>query len=215
MGLWRDHLLPRLVDKGLAGEEHARLRAAATAGLAGRVLEIGFGSGLNLQYLPPEVTRVEAVEPTPAGRKLAAPRIAAARAEVAFAGSDAQAIALPDGCIDAALSTWSLCSVGDARRALGEVRRLLVPGGRFHFVEHGLAPDAGVQRWQRRLEPLQRLLFGGCRLMLPVDALLAEAGFTLERLDTEYIAGPRFSSYVYRGVARAEVHGPSDPGGRT
>ncbi len=148
------------------------------------------------------------------GRKLAAPRIAAARAEVVFAGSDAQAIALPDGCIDAALSTWSLCSVGDARRALGEVRRLLVPGGRYHFVEHGLSPDADVQRWQRRLEPLQRLLFGGCRLLLPVDVLLREAGFTLERLDTEYIAGPRFSSYVYRGVARANAERPSAPGGR-
>jgi len=202
MGLWRNHLLPRLVDKGLAGEEHARLRAAVTAGLAGRVLEIGFGSGLNLAHLPPEVTRVEAVEPTPAGRKLAAPRIAAARAEVVFAGSDAQAIELPDRCIDAALSTWSLCSIDDTQRALGELRRLLVPGGRLHFVEHGLAPEASVARWQRRLEPLQRFCFGGCRLTLPVDVLLAEAGFALEGLETGYVEGPRIYSYLYRGVAR-------------
>ena len=203
MGIWRDHILPRAVDKGLAGDEHARLRAETAAGLSGRVLEIGFGSGLNLEHLPPEVERVEAVEPTPAGRKLAAPRIEAASAEVAFAGLDAQRIELPDGAVDGALSTWSLCSVPDARQGLAEVRRVLVPGGVYHFCEHGLSPDAKVARWQRRLEPLQRFVFGGCRLTLAVDELLREASFELESLEQDYMPGPRFSSYMYRGVARA------------
>jgi len=204
MGIWRDHILPRLVDKGLSGDDHEAQRAEITRGLTGRVLEIGFGSGRNLAHLPPEVERVEAVEPAPAGRSIAAERIAAASADVHHVGLSAEGIELADGAVDCALSTWTLCSVPEPARALSEIRRLLVPGGRFHFLDHGLAPDEDVRRWQRRLEPLQSLLFGGCKVQLEIDRLIREAGFEIERLDTFYMPGPRFSGFMYRGVARVD-----------
>jgi ubiquinone/menaquinone biosynthesis C-methylase UbiE len=204
LGIWRDHILPRGVHSALGGEEHEAVRARVTAGLAGRVLEIGFGSGRNLRHLPAAVESVEAVEPSKGGRKLAGPAIAECGVPVRWAGEDAQAIDLPDGCIDAAVSTWTLCSVPDPRRGLDEMRRLLVPGGRLHFADHGLSPDAGVARWQRRLEPIQSFIFGGCSLLLPVDKTLAEAGFRVEQLDTFYMKGPRFSCFMYLGTAVAE-----------
>jgi SAM-dependent methyltransferase len=204
MSLWRDHILPRCVHSALGGEDHEALRARVAAGLTGRVLEIGFGSGRNLRHLPPDVESVQAVEPSRGARKLAQEAITASAVPVHWTGADAQAIDLPDDSIDAALSTWTLCSVPDPRRGLDELRRLLVPGGRLHFADHGLAPDAEVERWQRRLEPLQRFVFGGCRVTLPVDRALTEAGFELEQLDTFYMQGPRFSSFMYVGVARAD-----------
>jgi SAM-dependent methyltransferase len=204
VGLYRDYILPFGVDKALAGEEHEALRKRATSGLTGRVLEIGFGSGRNLAYLPEAVERVEAVEPAKGGRKIALPRIEACAAEVAFAGENAEDVKLSDGSVDSALSTWTLCTVPDPVRGLAEIRRLLVPGGRFHFLDHGLAPDPKVARWQRRLEPLQRLLFGGCRLKLPIDKLIREAGFEIESLETFYMAGPKISTFTYFGVARAD-----------
>lgn len=204
MGFYRDFILPRGVDKALAGEEHEALRKRATAKLSGRVLEIGFGSGRNLAYLPEGVERVEAVEPAKGARKIALPRIEACRADVSFAGETAEDVKLADGSVDCALSTWSLCSVPDPVRGLAEIRRVLVPGGRFHFLDHGLAPDPKVARWQRRLEPLQRLIFGGCKLKLPIDAMIRDAGFEIESLETFYMPGPKFSSYMYLGVARID-----------
>lgn len=238
MSLWRGRLLPRLVDKGLAGEEHAARRARAAAGLSGTVVEIGFGSGLNLPHYPLAVRRVLAVDPVvdgarSTGRRLAerSGRIAAFRAareggapspaatagagaaravaaEVEFVGGDAQRIALPDGSADAVLTTWSLCTIPDPRAALAEAHRLLRPGGELRFVEHGLSPDADVAAWQRRLEPLQRLVFGGCRLRLPVDRLIAEAGFSIEALATGYMPGPRFSAWLFEGRARPVASAP-------
>jgi ubiquinone/menaquinone biosynthesis C-methylase UbiE len=202
MGLWRDQLLPRLVDLGLRGEEHARLRARVAAGLSGRVLEIGFGSGLNLPHVPRAVTHVRAVDPALVGRRLARERLEAFHAPVEFVGLTGEALPLPDASVDAALSTWTLCTIPDPARALAEIRRVLVPGGALHFVEHGLADEPEVARWQRRLDPLQRRLFGGCRLVLPVDALMGGAGLRVERLQRYYMKGPRFACAMYEGLAR-------------
>jgi ubiquinone/menaquinone biosynthesis C-methylase UbiE len=139
MGLWRDQVLPRLVNIGLAGEEHARHRREVAAGLRGTVLELGFGSGLNLPHYPSDVGRVLAVDPALVGRKLARERIAASRARVEFIGLDGQALPLADASVDLALSTWTLCTIPDPLRALAEVRRVLKPGGALHFLEHGLS----------------------------------------------------------------------------
>ncbi|MGQ0552405.1 MAG: class I SAM-dependent methyltransferase [Planctomycetota bacterium] len=214
MGLWRDHLLPRLVDKGLAGEEHARCRARAAAGLSGAVLELGFGSGHNLPHYPPAVRTLYAVDPVAArpgsiGRRLAerSGRLSAWHAahgadSIRFLGPTAEVLDLPAGSVDAVLSTWTLCSVPDPARALSEVRRVLRPGGELRFVEHGRAPDADVLAKQQRWEPLQRFVFGGCRVTLPIDELLRGAGYELRSLSTGYLpGGPRFSSYLYAGVA--------------
>lgn len=204
MGLWGKHVVPRVADKMLDTRTARRVRASACAGLAGEVVEIGFGSGLNVPHYPAAVSRVAAVEPSDVGWALAAERVAASPVPVERAGLDGQALPFPDGSFDAALSTWTLCTIPDATAALREVRRVLRPGGALHFAEHGRAPDAGVHRWQLRLDPVQKRLGGGCHLSKPVDELLVAAGFTLERLDRRYLDGePRVFGSMYEGVARS------------
>jgi ubiquinone/menaquinone biosynthesis C-methylase UbiE len=129
--------------------------------LDGEVLEVGFGSGLNLPHLPPAATKLYAVDPAELGRRLAAERLAEAPVPVEFVGLDGQDLPLEDDSVDRVLSTWTLCTIPDADRALHEVRRVLRPGGTFHFVEHGRSPDAKVARWQDRLNPIQQRVAGG------------------------------------------------------
>lgn len=201
MGLYRDQILPRGIDLTLRGREFAGPRARAAAGLEGEVLEIGFGSGLNIPFYPAGLRRVRAVDPAAAGRKLAARRAAACAVPIDYAGSDAQALPAGDASVDSVLSTWTLCTIPDAVRALAEIVRVLRPGGAFCFVEHGLAPDARVARLQRRLTPVQRRAFGGCHLDRRIDQLVASAGLELTRLDTYYMKGPRALGYTFEGVA--------------
>lgn len=204
MGMWTAQVVPRVVDRVLDTGTARQVRAAACQGLAGEVLEIGFGSGLNVPHYPPAITRVTAVEPSDVGWRLAAPRLRESAVPVERAGLDGQSLPFPDAAFDAALSTWTLCTIPDAEAALREVRRVLRPGGLLHFAEHGRAPDPGVHRWQRRLEPVQRRIGGGCHLTRPVDELLAAAGFTVERLEQRYLdKEPRAFGSMYEGRARA------------
>lgn len=204
MGLWTERLLPRFIDKALAGAVQQEIRARVCAGLAGDVLELGFGSGLNLPHLPAAVTSLAAVEPSGTAHRLAAARVAASPVPVRLAGLDGQRIDLPDASVDAVLSTWTLCTIPDAVAALREARRVLRPGGALRFAEHGLAPDDGVVRWQRRLEPVQKRIGGGCHLTRRIDVLLADAGFAVERLDRYYAPKePRPFGAMYEGVATA------------
>ena len=156
MSFYRQQLLPRLVDRACGSAGYDRWRREVTAGLSGTVVEIGFGSGLNMPAYPAAVTRVWAVEPASLGRKLAAARIADSHVHVEHVGLHGEALPLEDDSCDGALSTFTLCTIPDVERALAEVRRVLRPGGRFHFLEHGLAPDVDVARWQHRLEPMQK-----------------------------------------------------------
>jgi SAM-dependent methyltransferase len=144
---------------------------------------------------------VLAVEPVAVARRLAAHRVASSRVPVEYVGLDAQSLPLADASTDAALSTFTLCSVPDIRRALTELRRVIRPGGRFHFLEHGLAPDAEAVLWQRRLEPLQLRLAGGCHLTRDIPALIADAGFVIDHLDQRYARGPRPLAWFTVGVA--------------
>ena len=201
MGLYADQILPRAINLALRGGEFAGPRARVAAGLDGEVLEIGFGSGLNIPYYPAGLQRVQAVDPAAAGRKLAAGRAAASAVPIEYIGSDATALPVADASVDHVLSTWTLCTIPDAMRALAEVRRVLRPGGAFRFVEHGMAPDPGVARLQQRLTPLQRRAFGGCHLDRRIDQLVAAAGLELTRLDTYYMKGPRPLGYTFEGVA--------------
>ncbi|MEU8925736.1 class I SAM-dependent methyltransferase [Kitasatospora sp. NPDC048545] len=191
MGFYADQVVPRIVNVVCGTKEATHLRRRVCEGLEGDVLEIGFGSGLNVPFYPAAVTRVTAVDPSDVGWKLAAERVAAAPVPVERGGLDGQVLPFPDHSFDAALSTWTLCTVPDVEAALHEVRRVLRPGGTLHFVEHGLAPaeDEAVRRWQRRLDPLEQRLFAGCHLTRPVTELLAEAGFVLTDVDVFYEKG--------------------------
>jgi SAM-dependent methyltransferase len=198
---YTEHVVPRVLDVTMRREPFGGLRARAAAGLDGQVLEIGFGSGLNVPYYPAQVRRVLAVDPSTAGRRLAARRIAGSRVPVEFTGLDAGALPVADATVDHVLCTWTLCTVPDPERALAEIRRVLRPGGTLHFVEHGRSPDPAVARWQHRLTPLQRRLAGGCRLDRPIAELIAAAGLRTGKLATYYLARPRAVGYTYEGTA--------------
>jgi len=204
MSWYGEHVVPRLVDLacGLHTTDHARRKVCA--GLSGRVVEIGFGSGHNIPFYPPDVARVDAVEPADLGWRLAQDRVSASGVPIQRSGLDGQSLPFPDGVFDAALSTWTLCTIPDPVAALREVRRVLKPGGTLHFVEHGLAPDEGVRRWQHRLEPLQKRAAGGCHLTRTIPELLTSAGFAITGLEQYYEPGaPKPLGALSLGTARA------------
>jgi len=203
MGLWTEQVTPRLVAAG-ESETVRALRVRACEGLRGEVVELGFGSGPNLGLYPPEVTRVIAVEPSDVAWELGAGRRARSPVPIVRGDLDGQALSLEDESADAVLSTLTLCTIPDLPQALAEVRRVLRPGGRLHFLEHGLAPDEGVRRWQRRLEPMQKRIFDGCHLTRPIDRLVEESGLVLESVDREYASTARVVRpfvFVYLGRA--------------
>lgn len=202
MGWYGDHVLPKLVDSALDTAQTRRIRARVTAGLAGEVVEIGFGTGHNLPHLPASVSRLLAVEPSESSVRRAGARIAASTTPVEVVGVDGQRLPLPDGSVDAALCTWSLCTIADPVAAVREVRRVLRPGGRLQFVEHGVAPDENVRRWQARLNPIQGRLMGGCTLDRDIPGLLRAGGMTVTRLETYYgDASPKALVAMYEGTA--------------
>jgi ubiquinone/menaquinone biosynthesis C-methylase UbiE len=194
-------VLPRLVDRACGTAELRRWREHVTAGLFGTVVEIGFGSGLNMPAYPVEVTHVYAVEPAATARRLAERRIAASAITVEHIALRGESIPLDDASCDGALSTFTLCTIPDVERALGEIRRVLGPGGRFHFLEHGLSPDATIARWQRCLEPIQKRLADGCHLTRDPVELVRAAGFTIERVESRYAAGPKPWTWLTEGAA--------------
>ena len=180
-----------------------RHRAKVTDALHGDVVEIGFGSGLNVPSLPDTVTTLYAVDPSLVGADSRVGAGGGVAVEVRYVGLDGESLPLDDASVDTALSTFTLCTIPDAR-AVREVRRVLRPGGTFHFLEHGLCPEPGVAQWQHRLNPVQRRVAGGCHLDRPIERLVREAGFDITRLDHDQLAGPKFMrpwSYLYEGVA--------------
>jgi ubiquinone/menaquinone biosynthesis C-methylase UbiE len=204
MGLYNEHVLPRMINVGCGLKSAEPLRRRVCAGLEGNVLELGFGSGHNVPFYPAAVTQIDAVEPSDVGWKLAGKRLQQTRVPVKRSGLDGQSLPFPDASHDTAVSTWTLCTIPDVAAALREVRRVLKPGGTLHFVEHGLAPDESVQRWQRRLEPVQKRVFGGCHLTRQVVELLTDAGFTITELDVFYEDGtPKVLGADSLGIARS------------
>jgi SAM-dependent methyltransferase len=201
MGFYSTHIVPRFIDKALGTPAMQEGRNAVAAGLSGTVLEIGFGSGLNVASYPPEIELVYAVEPALIARKIAVPRIAASPIPIQYAGLHGETVALDDNSCDGALCTFTLCTIPGVEQALAELRRVLKPGGRFHFLEHGLAPDAKTQTWQRRLDPLEKRLADGCHLTRDPVELVKAAGFELEFVHSEYTKGPK--PWVFMTFAQA------------
>jgi ubiquinone/menaquinone biosynthesis C-methylase UbiE len=189
------------MNVALGRQECARMRARVTAGLSGDVLEVGFGSGLNVPHYTPAIRRVLAVDPATVGRKLAAKRVAESDVRVEYVGLDGETLPLDDDSIDHALTTWTLCTIPDVNRALTEIRRVLRPGGSLHFLEHGRSPDSKVARWQDRITPVQRRIAGGCHPNRPIGDLVTQAGLDVIRIDRYYMSGPKSEGYMYEGVA--------------
>jgi ubiquinone/menaquinone biosynthesis C-methylase UbiE len=196
-----EQVLPRVTNKLLGTRQLAAMRERVAAGLDGDVLEVGFGSGLNVPYYPVAVRKVWAVDPATVGRKLAAERLAASPVPVEFVGLGGEELPLEDGSVDHVLTTWTLCTIPDVGRALAEVRRVLRTGGALHFLEHGRSPDAKVARWQDRLTPVQRRVSGGCHLNRSIDELVADSGLEARGLENFYLPGPKALGYMFEGVA--------------
>lgn len=198
------HLLPYLIDFACAAPAVRALRAQLVTQASGRVLEIGLGTGLNLRhYDAAQVRELIALEPATAMHRLAQKRIAQTRLHVELIGLSAEQIPLADASVDTVVITYTLCSIVDPLQALREMRRVLVPGGRLLFSEHGRAPEARVRVWQDRLTPYWSHVAGGCHLNRDVPELLRGAGFACLDLRTQYLPGPRPFAYNYAGTAMA------------
>jgi ubiquinone/menaquinone biosynthesis C-methylase UbiE len=202
MGFYQEQLLPRFQDKAMARKSTRPVRARVCERLQGAVVEIGFGTGLNARYYPSEVSKIVAIEPSRVCMRIAAPRIAKSSTPVEYGGLTGEKLDLPSGEFDAAISTWTLCTIPNLEAALAEIRRVLKPGGSFHFVEHGHAPDAKIARQQARLEPLNKRLAGGCHLTRHIAEDIERAGFEMKHLDTYYFKGePKIFGATYEGRA--------------
>jgi SAM-dependent methyltransferase len=199
-GLWSARVVPRIVNVVLGSTRQAGLRAEVCAAMTGDVVELGFGSGLNIPHYPDGVRQVTAIEPSDLAWSLSAERRQSSAVPVVRSGLDGQDLPFEDGSFDTALSTWTLCTIPDPVAALREVRRVLRPGGQLLFLEHGAAPDRRVRDWQQRFDPIQRRLFAGCHVSRPIADLLEQAGLPATDLTTFYTPGePKLFGSMYQG----------------
>lgn len=207
MDFYSRFIFPRLCDLVMRGEALSRLRRDLLSRVEGEVLEIGVGSGLNLSHYPAGVKKITAVDPNPGMSPLAQKRMKAAPAPVEHRILGAERLPFGDGAFDSVVSAWTLCSIREVDRALKEVYRVLKPEGRFFFLEHGLSEEPKVQKWQRRLTPLNRRLADGCHLDRNIPSLIEAAGFRIVTLDRFYMEkAPKTFGFLYKGTAvRAEV----------
>jgi ubiquinone/menaquinone biosynthesis C-methylase UbiE len=202
MGFYKDKILPFLIHHAMRQKDLAAYRSRVVPAAEGRVLEIGVGSGLNLPFYSAKVGHVIGLDPSPKLLSMARQAARPAMAPAEFVEGSAEAIPLEDRSVDTVVTTWTLCSIPDAPRSLREMRRVLKPGGRLLFVEHGRAPDASVRWWQDHLNPAWKRLGGGCHLNRAIKTLIEGAGFEFERIETGYMRGPRPMSFMYEGSAR-------------
>jgi ubiquinone/menaquinone biosynthesis C-methylase UbiE len=200
MGFYQHQVVPLLTDLSMRNKHLAAYRDRVVPAATGRVLEIGIGSGLNLRRYSPNVQQVIGLEPSP--KLLGMARDTERRSfPVDLIEGSAEEIPLESASVDTVVTTWTLCTIPDASRALHEMRRVLKPGGRLLFVEHGRAPDPNVVWWQDRLNPIWKGIGGGCHLNRAIGSLIEGAGFQFERLQTGYMRGPKLMTFMYEGSA--------------
>jgi ubiquinone/menaquinone biosynthesis C-methylase UbiE len=202
MSFYRRRVLPCLLHLAMRQKQLAPFRRRVIGAAEGRVLEIGIGSGLNLPLYRPPVRSVIGLEPSPELLRMARGRAAATAVPVEYLEASAETLPLDDGSVDTVVTTWTLCTIPNAPRALAEMRRVLKPGGALLFVEHGRAPEPGVARWQDRLDPLWSRIAGGCHLNRKMDELISSSGFRIESLANPRLPGPRTHTFFYEGRAR-------------
>jgi len=204
MSFYHDHILPHVINLACGSGQMKKIRNQVVPGAEGKVLEIGFGSGHNLPFLDPaKITQYWALEPDAHVRRLAQKRLAHVPLKPEFLDLEAEAIPLEDASVDTVLVTFTLCTIPLVEKALGQMRRVLAPGGRLIFAEHGAAPDESVARWQKRIEPFWKPLGGGCHLTRKPLDLIGKNGFALESTQSLYMPkAPRFAGFVSWGTAR-------------
>jgi ubiquinone/menaquinone biosynthesis C-methylase UbiE len=201
MGFYEEWILPTLIDLSMRNKRLRPYRERVAGAAEGRVLDVGVGSGLNLPFYARQAQEVFGLDPSPRLLERARRNRQRADVPVRLLEGSAERIPLADRSMDTIVMTWTGCSIPDVRAALLEMRRVLRVGGRLLFVEHGRAPDAGVARWQDRLDPLWLRFSGGCHLNRKIDDLLSDTGFRIDRLETGYIPGPRIMTFLYEGAA--------------
>jgi ubiquinone/menaquinone biosynthesis C-methylase UbiE len=201
MGFYGEWIVPTLIDLSMRSNRLRPYRERVAGAAEGRVLDVGVGSGLNLPFYVRQAQEIFGLDPSPRLLARADGNAEHLQIPIYLLEGSAERIPLADRSMDTIVMTWTGCSIPDVRTALGEMRRVLKPGGRLLFVEHGRAPEAAVARWQDRLDPFWQRLSGGCHLNRKTDDLLSEAGFRIDRLETGYIPGPRIMTFLYEGTA--------------
>jgi ubiquinone/menaquinone biosynthesis C-methylase UbiE len=201
MSFYQSYVIPHLTHLSMSQKQLLPFRQRVIGTAEGRVLEIGIGSGLNLPLYGSAVKSVIGLEPSSELLRMARTRAEAATRPITLLDASAEAIPLDNGSIDTVVTTWTLCTIPNAARALAEMRRVLRPGGSLLFVEHGRAPEPGVARWQDRLDPLWSRFAGGCHLNRKMDDLISGSGFQIENLENARLPGPRTHTYLYQGRA--------------
>ena len=202
MGFYQNQIVPYLIDLAMRQRKLAAYRNRVVPAAEGCVLEIGVGSGLNLPFYSQNITRVIGLDPSPKLLSMAREDTSAVTGAIEFVQGSAKAISLENRSVDTVVTTWTLCSIPDAPQALREMSRVLKPGGRLLFVEHGRPPDPNVRWWQDRLTPAWKRIGGGCHLNRAIGTLIEGAGFQFERIETGYMPGPKPMTFMYEGSAR-------------
>lgn len=201
MNIYSRFLLPRLLDWVMAGDELSQCRREVLAGVRGEILEIGFGTGLNLPHYPEQVDHLTAIDINPGMNAIAQKRLEKTNITVDYRVLNGENLPMPDATFDSVVSTWTLCSINNVEQALQEIYRVLKPGGRFFFVEHGLSNDPKVQIWQHRLTPIQKVIADGCRLDRDIAALIQQTFGAVEVKRFQMPDYPAIAAYFYQGTA--------------
>lgn len=204
MSFYQHHILPPLLNFVMRQKPLQPFRERVISQAVGDVLEIGIGSGLNLPLYGAGVRSVIGIEPSTELLAMAEQQMARVLVPVEFLQASAEALPIESHSVDTVVTTWTLCTIPDARKALQEARRVLRPGGTLLFVEHGRAPEKAVARWQDRIDPLWGRIAGGCHLNRQIDALIIEAGFQIDTMRHDRMPGPRTHNYLYEGQAHPQ-----------